>query len=229
MTKIRDHVAAIPLFQGMSGDQYDELAMIVVDQEVVRGAQIFAEGDPGNGFFVVINGRVKIFKLSMEGKEQILHIFGPGEPFAEVAVFTGSPYPANAMALEKSRIFFFPRQAFVELISAHPSLAMNMLATLSFRLKQFTHLIETLSLKEVPGRLAAYLLLAREREGANNRVKLAVSRTQLASLLGTIPETLSRILTRMSGQNLIAVEGSSITILDEQALTALADGETRLA
>ncbi|MFZ5765902.1 MAG: Crp/Fnr family transcriptional regulator [Thermodesulfobacteriota bacterium] len=228
MTKIRDLVAAIPLFQGMRGDDYDELAMIVVDQEVARATPIFSEGEPGNGFFVVISGRVKIFKLSMDGKEQILHIFGPGEPFAEVAVFTGSPYPANAIALEKSRIFFFPRQAFIELISAHPSLAMNMLATLSFRLKQFAHLIETLSLKEVPGRLAAYLLLAREREGDGNRVELAVSRTQLASLLGTIPETLSRILSRMSSQSIIATEGSRITILDEQALTALADGETRL-
>ncbi|MFH1215896.1 MAG: Crp/Fnr family transcriptional regulator [Pseudomonadota bacterium] len=227
MKKISDYIAGIPLFKGMSSDHYDELAMIVVDQEIPRGKLIFSEGDPGSGFFVVVSGKIKIFKLSMDGKEQILHILGAGEPFAEVAVFTGSPYPANAMALEKSRLFFFPRKAFVGLIGEYPSLAMNMLATLSFRLKQFAHMIETLSLKEVPGRLAAYVLMACEKE-ESDKVELAISKTQLASLLGTIPETLSRILTKMSKQGIIEIDGGQITILDREELVALAEGESRL-
>ncbi|OKY75717.1 MAG: transcriptional regulator [Desulfobulbaceae bacterium DB1] len=229
MKKISEYIAQIPLFKGMRGDHYDELAMIVVDQEVPRGKLLFSEGDPGNGFFVIVSGRIKIFKLSIDGKEQILHILGPGEPFAEVAVFTGSSYPANAMALEKSRLFFFPRKAFVELIGEHPSLAMNMLATLSFRLKQFTHMIEALSLKEVPGRLAAYVLLAGEKGEDDTNVELAVSKTQLASLLGTIPETLSRILTKMNKQGILDVDGGRIRILNREKLMALAEGEARLA
>ncbi|MCK9295672.1 MAG: Crp/Fnr family transcriptional regulator [Desulfobulbaceae bacterium] len=228
MKRITEHISTIPLFQGLSEQYYDELAMIVVDQEFQRGGVVFSEGDAGNGFYVVIGGKVKIFKLSFDGKEQILHILGPGEPFAEVAVFTGSAYPANAIALEKSRLFFFPRKAFVELIAKQPALAMNMLATLSLRLKQFAHMIEALSLKEVPGRLAAYILVDSKQNGKEQSIKLAVSKTQLASLLGTIPETLSRILAKMNKQGLIEIDGSTITIVDREGLAALADGEIRL-
>lgn len=228
MKRITEHIASIPLFQGLSGEYHDELAMIVADQEFQRGGLIFSEGDAGTGFYVIIDGRVKIFKLSFDGKEQILHILGPGEPFAEVAVFAGSTYPANAVALEKSRLFFFPRKAFAELIATQPALAMNMLATLSLRLKQFAHMIEALSLKEVPGRLAAYILVDSRQNSTEQSIKLTVSKTQLASLLGTIPETLSRILTKMNKQGLIDIEGSTITILDRQGLTALAEGEIRL-
>jgi CRP-like cAMP-binding protein len=101
---------------------------------------------------------------SAEGKEQILHIYGPGHPIGEVPVFSGSRFPANAMAIEKSRMLFFPRRDFVDLISAHPSLALNMLAVLSLRLRQFTVQIENLSLKEVPARLASYLIFLSEKQ-----------------------------------------------------------------
>jgi len=97
---------------------------------------------------VVIEGRIRVYKLSPEGKEQILHLWGPGEPFGEVALFTGRNFPAYAEAHERSRVFFFPRTAFAELIKANPSLALNMLATLSMRLHRFASLIEDLSLKE---------------------------------------------------------------------------------
>ena len=105
---------------------------------------------------------------------------------------------------------------------------MNMLATLSLRLKQFAHMIEALSLKEVPGRLAAYILVDRAQNSTEQSIKLAVSKTQLASLLGTIPETLSRILAKMNKQGLIESDGSTITILDREGLLALAEGEIRL-
>lgn len=228
MKKIADYLAEVHLFKGLEKAHYEELAMILTDQEFNRGQPIFSEGDPGTGFYVIISGRVKIFKLSLDGKEQILHILGAGEPFAEVAVFTGSAFPANAIALDKSRIFFFPRTSFAQLIGQYPSLAMNMLATLSFRLKQFTHMIEALSLKEVPGRLAGHILLVSSQNGDTEEVRLPISKGQLASLLGTIPETLSRIFAKMSKQDLLRTEGGVIRILDRDGLTALAEGETRL-
>jgi CRP/FNR family transcriptional regulator, dissimilatory nitrate respiration regulator len=215
----------VPLFGGLSAEQYEELAMIITLQDYDRGQAIFAEGDAGTGFFVVMEGLVKIYKLSMDGKEQILHIFGPGEPFAEAAVFTGSTFPAHALALEKSRVLFIPRHAFIELIQTNPALAMNMLATLSMRLKKFAHLIEDLSLKEVPGRVAAHLLFLSTQQGDADTVKLNIGKAQLASLLGTIPETLSRILTKLAKQGLISSEGPQITILDRDGLEDLAMGE----
>ena len=196
--------------------------MIVVDQVFRRGQIIFSEGDEGTGFYVVIWGRVKIFKLSSEGKEQILHIFGPREPFGEVPVFTGQHFPANAEAMEESRIFYFPRDSFIRLIEKNPSLALNMLAVLSRRLHRFTRLIDDLSLKEVPGRLASYLLYMSEQKRGSDELELNITKGQLASLLGTIPETLSRILGRMTRQGLIESEGPRIKILDRQGLEGLA-------
>jgi len=222
---IANFLATVPLFKGLSPKQYDELAMIATDQEYAKGGTIFAEGDPGDGFFLVVSGLVKIYKLSPEGKEQILHIFGSGEPFAEAAVFTGSPYPAHALALEKSRVLFLPRRAFIQLISRNPELALNMLAALSHRLKKFAQLIEELSLKEVPGRLAAHLLYLSRQQAGQDQVLLPVSKNQLAGLLGTIPETLSRILGKLARTGMVAIDGPRITILDREALTELAAGE----
>lgn len=225
--KIIEALATIPLFRGMDSGQLQKLSAIVTEKQYARGQTIFAEGDEGVGFYVVIKGRVKIFKISAEGKEQILHVFGSGEPFAEAAVFVGAPFPAHALALEKSRIFFFPRQAFTCLIQANPALAMNMMAALSVRLKEFAHLIESLSLKEVPSRLAVHLLLLAE-EQEQDQVRLDLSKSHLASLLGTIPETLSRILTKMTKLGLIATSGPSITLLNRGALESLAAGDVRL-
>jgi len=99
---------------------------------------------------VLIAGKVKVFKLSLEGKEQILHLFEPGEPFGEASVFAGQPFPAHSEALEKSRILFFPRAGFIELIKGDPSLALNNAGDFIPALAQFTVLVEDLSLKEVP-------------------------------------------------------------------------------
>ena len=205
----------------MSEEQLDDVAAITVTRHYARGESIFMEGEEADGFYIVADGQVKIFKTSLDGKEQILHIYGPGNPFGEVPVFSGSRFPANAQALVESRILFLPRNAFVRLITANPSLSMNMLGELSMRLRQFTIQIENLSLKEVPSRLASYLTyLSREQENPD-RVTLDISKGQLASLLGTIPETLSRIFAKMSAQHLIRVDGKEIRLLDPLGLEDL--------
>ena len=223
MEKIFQIISSIPLFQGLSLEELRELRNIAVDRFYGKGRTVFLEGDDGNGFYVVADGKVKIFKVSMDGKEQILHIYGPGHPFGEVPVFSGKKFPANAQALLKSHLLFFPRSAFIDLISNNPSLSLNMLAVLSMRLRQFTVQVESLSLKEVPGRLASYLLYLSEEQKSSAMVSLPVSKGQLASLLGTIPETLSRILAKMSANHLIRVVGSDIHLLDLMGLELLAE------
>jgi len=219
---IIEQIASIPLFQGLPRPQLEELAMITLAQSVQRGQTIFAEGDLGTGFYVLASGRVKIFKLSPDGKEQILHIMPPAEPFGEVAVFAGERFPAYAEALEDSYTLFFPRTAFIDLIARNPSLALNMMAILARRLRKFAVMIEALSLKEVPSRLATHFLLLSGQQGGD-------SKNQLASLMGTIPETLSRILSRMVKEGLVETSGQRlIRILDEAGLQELAEGERRL-
>jgi CRP/FNR family transcriptional regulator len=218
MTKIQQTIAQSILFSGLSDEELGKVTAIAVLKSFTRGESIFFEGDEADGFYMVAEGRVKIFKMSLDGKEQILHIFGPGEPFGEVPVFHGQPFPANAMALVKSKLLFFPRREFIDLVTANPSLALNMLAMLSLRLRRFANQIENLSLKEVPGRLAAHLIYLAEEQGSSTLVTLDIPKGQLASLLGTIPETLSRIFAKMTEEGLIRVEGRTIYIDDFEAL-----------
>lgn len=228
--EIIDQIAAIPLFEGLPPEQLKELARIVVTKAIKRGQTIFSEGDEGTGFYVLTSGRAKIFKLAPDGKEQILHLPSPGEPFGEVPVFSGERFPAYAGALEDSQALFFPRPAFVDLIRKNPTLSLNMMAILARRLRGLTTMIEDLSLKEVPGRLAAHFLYLSERKEGSGELRLDISKNQLASLLGTIPETLSRILARMTKEGLIETTGQrQIRILDRAGLEELADGGKRLS
>jgi len=222
-------IAGIPLFEGLSPKQCTALGAIAVRKYYSRGQSFFSEGDEGIGFYIILSGKVKVFKLSPEGKEQIFHILEAPEPFAEAAVFAGEHYPASAQALSEAMVLFFPRQKFVELISREPSLALSMLALLSQRLRKLTMLVENLSLKEVPGRLAAYLLYLNNRHGLSPVIELEVSKNQMAGLLGTIPETLSRILKRMTEEKLIKADARTISILDKKGLIELAEGNKRLA
>ncbi len=215
---MRDIIAKSELFGGLPPEHLDEIVNIAVEKKFKRGEPIFFEGDPGIGFYMVATGKVKIFKTSFSGKEQILHIFGVGEPFGEVPVFHDQPFPANATALEKTTLIFFPRKRFVEIVYSMPALVMNMLAVLSMRLRRFATQIENLSLKEVPERLAGYLLYLSVEQGNTNQVTLDISKGQLASLLGTIPETLSRIFAKMSDEGLIKVDGKQISLLDIEGL-----------
>ena len=214
------------IFQGLPGQQIEQVKDVAVSRNYARGELVFMEQDKGNGFYLVAEGMVKVFKVSPSGKEQILHVFGPGEPFGEVPVFSGKRFPANAETIRKSRLLFFPRTAFLDLITAHPSLALNMLAVLSMRLRQFTNQVENLSLKEVPARLAAYLLYLSTEQERDDFVTLHISKGQLASLLGTIPETLSRILSRMSKQGLIETKDRTIRLMNREGLESLSiDGK----
>ncbi len=209
------------LFNGLAEPHIEQLEALGRLRPFAKKEPIFFEGEPAEGFYVVLSGKVKIFKLSSEGREQILHIFGRGEPFGEAAVFSGGLFPANASAMEQTEAFYIPRAGFERLIHENPSLSLNLLAILSKRLMMFTRMIGDLSLKEVPGRLATFLLIASAKRGGTSLVALDMTKTQLASLLGTIPETLSRILSKMQRLEIISVKGSEIEIINRKELEAI--------
>ena len=218
-------LAQTQLWHGLSSNCIDLVAKIAVPQTYGKGRLIFSEGEAGRGFFIIRSGRVKVFKVSPEGKEQILRVFGAGEHFAEVAALDGQCFPASAAALESTTVLFFPRAAFVDFLQRHPTLAINVLASFARRLRQFTQLIEALSLKAVPSRLAAYLLALSEQANHADTVELDLTKGQLAAVIGTIPETLSRVFLKLSQEGLIELKGSRITLLDRQQLKHLSLGE----
>ena len=162
---MKKNIEIFPIFSSLPKKYMDKLEIISQIRKYPAGKTIFIENDPGTGFYGIMDGKVKIFKISSFGKEHILHIFGQGEIFAEVAVFAGQNFPANAMALEESVLTFFPRDRFKALLADNPDLSLSMLGLMSMRLRQLVGKVEELSLKEVPARLATHFLLLRENTG----------------------------------------------------------------
>jgi CRP/FNR family transcriptional regulator, dissimilatory nitrate respiration regulator len=210
-----------PLFAGTTDEDIAAILRICKVKEYERGEVLFDEGDMAQGFYIVAAGRVKVYKLSPEGKERILHVVQPGGNFAEAAIFADGLYPASAEPLEKSTLIFFPKRGFLDLLTAQGRIAINMIGGLSRFLRLFAGQIEELTFRDVPSRLARYLLeLSNERNGA---VELPTSKSAIASRLGTVSETLSRTFRKLSDEGLIRVEGKTIVILDADRLSDLAD------
>lgn len=223
MNKIRNSLIESQLFGGLPDEHLAEIENIAVPRRYDKGEVVFHDGDEGIGFYLVVAGMVNVYKLSPEGKEQILHIVGEGDTIGAVPVFSGKSFPASARAVTPCQLLFFDREKFIRLITHQPSLTMNILALLSTRLREFAVQVENLSLKEIPGRLASYFLdLARE-QGNRDRIALHISKLQLASLLGTGPESLSRALGSMKSRKLIEEKGPSIRIVNRALLEELAE------
>lgn len=224
ISELKVFLANIKLWRGLPEEQVEQLAKIAIAQTYSKGEIIFQAGDEGSGFFIIVSGRVKVYKTSAEGKEQILHLFGAGDHFAEVPAFDGQSFPASAMALETSELLFFPRTSFLNLLQEQPNLAIKILGIFARHLRLMAQLVEDLSLKEVPGRLATYLLYLSDRNNSSDVVELDMTKAQLAALLGTIPETLSRVFAKLNAEDIISTNGSKIKLLDRKRLSGLAGG-----
>ena len=153
-----------------------------------EGEHIFSEGVDATAFFIVISGKVKIYKLSPDGKEHTLHIHGPGDLVAEAAIFDSMRYPASCMAIEDSQLVRIWRDGFLALIKSHPELALKMMSGYSKRLRQFVAKIEELSLKDIKSRLAGYLLEHSSEENGVTVCRLVYSKKDLASFLVQSPK-----------------------------------------
>lgn len=210
-----------PFFAGLSDVDIEALMGIARVRESSRGELLFSDGEKAVGFFVVLDGKVKVYKLSPEGKERILHIIHPGGTFAEAAIFADGLYPAYAEPLQSSKLLFLPKEEFLNLLMDNGRISINMIAGLSMFLRQFANQIEDLTFKDVPSRLARYLMVL--SKGIKESVELPISKSQLASNLGTVSETLSRTLRKLSEDDLISVSGKKVEILDFERLEELSE------
>jgi CRP/FNR family transcriptional regulator len=217
----------IPLFQGLTNEVLEALSRRVLIGTYQPGEVIVAETDLVKAFFVVVSGQVKLSKSSMDGKEQTLYLLGPGEPFGLCTAFATHDFPAEALALKKSDILTIPGPAVEEIVMKEPELLLNILKVLSRRLKESMSLIESLALKEIPQRLASFLILTqvRENKGKGGSIELPISHRELSKILGSTPEALSRALRKMQNDGILDVQGRMISILDYNALKELSEGE----
>lgn len=219
-------LSRIALFAEMPTQRLERLAGLARGRNLKKGEALFHQDGEATGFFVIVSGQVKVFRLSPDGREQVLHVFGPGQICGEAAVFEGNRFPASAAALEKTEGLFIRRKDFLEEIRREPELALHMLAVMSRRLRHLVGLVDDLSLKAIGGRLAGFLLeMARERDCLS--VEMDFNKQTLAARLGTAAETLSRTLQRFRQEGLIEMDKKWICIRDEAGLERLARGEER--
>jgi len=212
------------LCRELNEEELRALADIVSIRRTDKGETLFWEGDPASGFYILLSGSVRIYKTSPEGKEYTIHQIRPGQMFAEAAIFSGKHYPANCTALADSEVAFFPKDRFLGLIKKSPDISLKMIAGLSAFVREFNQKVEDLSLREVSARLARHLL-AESKRTQKDTIRLETTKAELANALGTISETLSRNLKKLSDLLTIRVDGTEITILDPARLQSIADGE----
>jgi CRP/FNR family transcriptional regulator len=215
---------SVPLFSGLNSMDLERVSRLVIRRKVKKGQVIISENQALDGFYIVLSGQVKVYKLSPDGKEQIIHIIYPGESFAEAAAFTDGRSPANAQAMVESEVFFIFKNDIVRLVKDNPQLSLNMLASMSRYLRHMVSVIDELSLKEVPARLAKYLLDL-SVTGKTKEIKLPTTKQELASRLGTVSEVLSRAFSKLKSKRIIKAEGGNkITIINKNALEQTAAG-----
>ncbi len=216
----------IPLFSELSIEQLREMSAISKIKKFNKHEFIFSEGDYYQGFFILLKGTVKVFKVNSEGKESVVHIVKQLNTFADIPLFEGSNYPVTAQALEESLALFIPKDGFIELLKKNHEMALKMLAGFAKRLKSLVAQIEDLRSKEVPNRLAKFLIKEIKTAGTEKLpepfVKLVIPKSTIAGYLGTITETLSRALKKLQDEGIIRVDGKKIFVNDMRRLKGLA-------
>jgi CRP/FNR family transcriptional regulator len=213
------------LLSNLSPAELQSLAARTVRKLFASGEWLFSEGEPCSGLHIVARGRVRIFKTSMNGREQVLAVEGPGSTVAELPVFDGGPYPASVVALEETEIAFISRRDFQAFCMEHPEVALKVLAVVGSRLRRLVGIIEELSFTTIRQRLASTLLKLAQTEGKKTErgvvFRLPGSHQELANQLGTVRELISRNLMRLQAEGLLEVDAREVVVKDMPGLAAV--------
>ena len=212
------------MFRDLKPDDLAAVADVCALKSLAKGETLFHEGDKAEGFYVLQSGAINVFKLTPDGREQVICVIRPPESFAEVTLATVEAYPANAIALEASNVIVVQRTGFRDLIRRHPELSLHMLASMSLHLKHLVQTLQDYKGRQIEWRLADWLL--RHAPAGSNSFELPVTKKNLAGQLGVTSETLSRCLARFRDDALIRVEGPRLTLLNSEGLRAYTDPET---
>ena len=224
---ISDNLKKVYIFSGLNEEELERLSKISRQKTYNKGEIIFFDTEPYMGFYITLTGLVKIYKISKDGKEHILHLISPFNTFAEVPLFENFGeefeenfrYPANSMALEDdTRVILIPARQFRELLLSDNKICIKMVSGFAKRLRHMNHHIEELTLKDVTKRVAGFILTEQKKGKAQDAISLNISKNDLAAYLGTIPETLSRTLKKLQDEDMITVDGKVIKICDMDRL-----------
>lgn len=222
MSEAIEDLRKIHLFAGLTGEQLQQMAQLVIERFYKAGRIIFFEGEPGEAVFFLKSGRIKITKADDDGREQILHFINPGEMFAEVVLFGDSTYPATAEVVEDAEVRLIRNQDMEKLILEHPDIALGFLKIMARRLRFAQRQINELALMNTTRRLASMLLYLAAEQGVKTekgiKIDISLTKQDLASLIGTSRETANRILGSFKKQKAVEIDKQDIIIVDKEKL-----------
>jgi CRP-like cAMP-binding protein len=220
----REILKATPLFAALDDAEVNSLAVRCGIRPYSPGEILFSEGEACKGLYIVVTGRIRIYKMSVNGREQVLSVEGAGASVAELPVFDGGSYPASASAIEKTEALFVSRTDLRAICLEKPEVSLKMLQVVGARLRRLVGIIEELSFTTVRHRLISWLLRQASTEGHPGErgivFSLNTSHQELAAQIGTVRELVSRNLARLQAQSFIEMNGREITILDRAGLEA---------
>lgn len=212
---------AIPIFSELDGESLARLSERCVRRAAPAGTVLFSTGESSRGLYIVESGRVRIYRVSPEGREQVLHIEGPGRPVAELPLFDGGAYPASAVTAEDSTLVFLPRQDFEYVYRSNPDVAHAIIRGLGRRLRHMVQLAETLAFRDVAARLALLLANYADRSGIETEdgIELVLERTQeeIALEIGAARESVSRALKQLQRKGLLKPHGRDRLVIPDVA------------
>ena len=216
------------LFADQPGLDLDGIAAITVIKPVNKGEFLFCEGNPVHGFFIVQSGAIQLYRVNEAGREKVIHVFRAHESFAEETLLSASGYLAYARATEDSRVLMVQKNGFIGLLKRQPELALCVIKTMGQHLRGLVALVDDLTLKDVKTRLANWLVQHCPNPDSTEScaIKLTMTKHMLASELGTVSETLSRMLSKFRRKKIIAVAGKAITVLCPAKLHAIIETES---
>lgn len=216
------------LFGELDEAELTVLAEHAIERRLARDEILFIAGDEAQGLFVICSGALRAFREGVDGREQVIHVERAGATIAELPVFDDKPYPSTVAAEEPTVVLFLDKREVKALCMRYPQIALAGMKLLAGRLRRCAELVEALSLHEVDQRLARWLLSEARLRGVKKEqaieVSLVLTNQQIAARIGSVREVVSRALNRLQNNGLILIEGRSIKIANETALTVYAEG-----
>lgn len=215
-TETWEYLKQVGIFSDLSTESVQDLAVRMKGRQYAAGSIIVGQEDPGDSMFVVTEGRVKVVLYGDNGREIILSIFRADEIFGEMSLLDNRPRSASVIALEPTRVLTLDRAAFARHLDSHPQTALAVLAELSQRLRQADRVIGNLALLDVYGRVARLLKDLADQDGVKTEegvmIRARPTQQEIASMIGTSRETVSRALNDFAKRGLLSMSGKQIVL-----------------
>ncbi|SRR5579884_69905 len=216
-----DLLRGVPYFRPLPQPELLRLQSRAIHQQFPRGRIIMLENDPCPGMYLIETGRVKLFRTSSDGREQVLMLVGPGGVFNDVPVFDGGPNAAAAGAMERTSLYLLPSEHVIAALKAHPDAALALAKEFASQLRVLANLVEDLSFRHVTSRVAKLLLEYAEQPGKTG-TRPRLTQQDIASMVGSVREVVGRSLAALEREGAVRIERARIVVADRDVLRRMA-------